>query len=522
MMHRKAVRSTLSVLATLTAAGAMIAQGFTGHASATEPPPGQPNTAIVSLGDSYVAGEGGRWAGNPFFNTVENRNIADRGTFEEIYGSTANYTDSAGREWQGGCHRSDSALVHRVTGVTHKINLACSGAESKNIWKERLDGTGGKWFKGEKPQADQLADVARQYQVKAVVLSIGGNDLGFFDIIKACVSAWVFSQEACYVQQEPATRNKVDAIKVNVGRAIDDIKQVMSDAGYAPGSYKLMVHDYPNPLPDVPQLSNQRDLRGCPLWSSDIEWVHRQLIPRMAGAVMEVAMSKGAQFLDVSKAFAGHELCNAGAEQVNGAPEPVETAEWVNKLHTPQATPSFSVNEVVESFHPNYYGQLALGDCVNMAYNASGGSGHWTCTNQAGAGGRNMSIVGFGKPGGPSYMQTGEKLSGSQCKYSPAGTTRMCMLTNGVLAVQTGPNFSTTLWDTHETLMIGLAAKFHEGHLWVENASGAIVWTNQAYGNPGAYLRVQDDGRVVLYNILGFPLWSTTYPPGYVPPPPGA
>jgi lysophospholipase L1-like esterase len=54
--------------------------------------------------------------------------------------------------------------------VTANIFRASQGGQSRN---------------GEAPQADRLLTVAQQKNVKMVVLSIGGNDLGFSDIIIA-------------------------------------------------------------------------------------------------------------------------------------------------------------------------------------------------------------------------------------------------------------------------------------------------------------------------------------------------
>ena len=61
------------------------------------PPPGVPD-AVVSLGDSAISGEAGRWAGNT--NGSPSR--------VDALGSTA-YHDVAGAEAIPGCHRSKAA-----------------------------------------------------------------------------------------------------------------------------------------------------------------------------------------------------------------------------------------------------------------------------------------------------------------------------------------------------------------------------------------------------------------------------
>jgi hypothetical protein len=35
------------------------------------------------------------------------------------------------------------------------------------------------------------------------------------------------------------------------------------------------------------------------------------------------------------------------------------------------------------------------------------------------------------------------------------------------------------------------------------------AWNSQTYGNPGAFLRCQDDGNLVVYSNTGVPLWSS-------------
>jgi lysophospholipase L1-like esterase len=61
-------------------------------------------TAIVSLGDSAISGEG-----------------------------AGNYEPGTRGENGNWCHRSANALVHRTTVANRTINLACSGADSANV-----------------------------------------------------------------------------------------------------------------------------------------------------------------------------------------------------------------------------------------------------------------------------------------------------------------------------------------------------------------------------------------------------
>lgn len=55
----------------------------------------------------------------------------------------------------------------------------------------------------------------------------------------------------------------------------------------------------------------------------------------------------------------------------------VDRTEWVSQIRT--ITALFGVYELQEDLHPNYWGQLALRNCLRQAYN-SGTPRGGTCT----------------------------------------------------------------------------------------------------------------------------------------------
>src|ERR671916_3524155 len=79
--------------------------------------PGVGTPTVVTLGDSAISGEAGRWAGNT--NGSPSR--------VDALGSTA-YDDVPGGEAIPGCHRSKAAEIH--IGTAESKNLACSGART--------------------------------------------------------------------------------------------------------------------------------------------------------------------------------------------------------------------------------------------------------------------------------------------------------------------------------------------------------------------------------------------------------
>ncbi|MFM1752357.1 MAG: hypothetical protein RL119_1319, partial [Actinomycetota bacterium] len=86
--------------------------------------PGVGTPWIVSIGDSYISGEAGRWAGN-----------SNNSSASVDAGGSAAYLDNGGTsETISGCHRSTAAEIHIGTAannsVVNSLNLACSGART--------------------------------------------------------------------------------------------------------------------------------------------------------------------------------------------------------------------------------------------------------------------------------------------------------------------------------------------------------------------------------------------------------
>ena len=113
----------------------------------------------VSLGDSFISGEAGRWNGN----------VGKKGNFGLIDAGANAYWDTATGESEAKCHRSKSAEIH-IDGITG-VNIACSGAittSKSNLvgdWKPGIDrGVNGTDKYG---QLTLLDAVAKRAEVKA-------------------------------------------------------------------------------------------------------------------------------------------------------------------------------------------------------------------------------------------------------------------------------------------------------------------------------------------------------------------
>ena len=196
----------LTLAAVLTAAIALLAAALSPPARADGPGSGSPWT--VSLGDSYISGEAGRWAGN----TNESSSKID------ALGASAYDDNAAGTgETIEGCHRSKSAEVYIGGGVSGE-NLACSGAKTSSFTEGRTVQAGPRLLqlRRQEGQALMLQHFAATHDVKLVAISIGGNNFNFASIVQDCVEDWLLSPEWCgrYCSEESSVTNNFSASNV--------------------------------------------------------------------------------------------------------------------------------------------------------------------------------------------------------------------------------------------------------------------------------------------------------------------
>ncbi|MCM2390760.1 GDSL-type esterase/lipase family protein, partial [Streptomyces albipurpureus] len=327
--------------------------------------------AIVSMGDSFISGEGGRWAGNG--------NTPDAGAWgtdrrancppgeDCVYGNTA--VDPPGN----GCHRSDIA---EITGSDvddipreQRFNLACSGATTDHVIDQG--------FKGEAPQVNRLGELARDNDVNLIVLSIGGNDLDFSGIIKDCALKYLNPvPSTCEASREPGFAAALDTVRGKVTAALEKIRATMRAQGRGPESYRLVLQSYPNPIAPASEnryaqgpLYTRYAQGGCPFRDSDSNWAAHSVVPRISSMLRTAAGLAKATFLDLQQTFAGHELCSVSAAQSTGnAGVTRDRAEWVRWVPylTEFGNGPHQQGHQQEAIHPNAYGQEVLSDCLTQ------------------------------------------------------------------------------------------------------------------------------------------------------------
>jgi hypothetical protein len=370
--------------------GALSLAGFAPAAHADGPGVGTPY--VATLGDSYISGEAGRWAGS----TNNSSSAVD------ALGSTAYYDNASNTaETISGCHRSKAAEVF-IGGGVNGVNLACSGAKTASAlgsdWKPGLDfyDDGA----GHQGQAKMLQAFASTHNIRQVSVSIGGNDFNFASVVQSCVEDWLLSPSwwKDYCNDDSSVKANFTATNVATQRAkiknaILNVHTAMSNAGYADSQYAITVQDYESPLPNGSGFRygesgyTRQNTGGCGFWNNDANWANSTALPTINGAVKGAAADTGLsniRILELQGAFNGRRLCEntVGLLEEKGLSSwtnagAVDKTEWINQIRTISTV--FGPYQLQESLHPNYWGQKALRSCVRQAYNGGAPRGG-TCT----------------------------------------------------------------------------------------------------------------------------------------------
>jgi lysophospholipase L1-like esterase len=340
-------------------------------------------TAIVSMGDSFISGEGGRWLGNGS-EPLGTRSGTDRAAYG--CGSLGCEYDAArvyGSSDADDCHRSDVApILSAPIDVAAKVNLACSGAKARDLWPGDEGGTA---HFDEPPEADQLAVVARRDEVRLVVVTVGANDVGFGELVAECAVDWARSPEGeqatCHREAEAQIQGALPAATRAITAALHGVRRTLRAIGYARSDYRLVAMGYASPFPEGRWFRYPEDgwsrlnEGGCPVWNADADWAADRATVDLAEALKAAAAATGAEYLDLADAFDGHQLCDRRAQRVGSAgPSPL-TAEWFRRL-------SFTQGSTRESLHPNAYGQKVMGQCLALLFDRR--RGNYACADTPG------------------------------------------------------------------------------------------------------------------------------------------
>jgi lysophospholipase L1-like esterase len=209
---------------------------------------------VVSLGDSYSSGE----SVGPY----------DAGTDDKKLGHK--------------CHRSPGAWP-RLIGVAKEHHLACSGARVKNLYQGQTND--GPDLQGQLTRLRFVRDTA---SIDTIVLTLGGNDLGFGKKLRSCYLG------NCLRDREQLKRELANLRPelVSSYRAIREVSPA-----------RLLVVGYPDLLPPP----EHRD--RC-VWLSHGEKERVQwLAGKLERTFQAAASGAGAHYVSLRDVFKDHWLC---------------------------------------------------------------------------------------------------------------------------------------------------------------------------------------------------------------------
>jgi lysophospholipase L1-like esterase len=311
------------------------------------------SSKYVALGDSFSSGEGATGTWPPGTN---NPNYIDN------LGSPAS-TDDPNNNM---CHRSTKSYALDLYSTTlaadpnlSMVYASCSGAITQDFYTKYDQKPHGGFYphtNQKKPDSPHNGEIGQLNHVtkdtSLVTLTIGGNDLGFSDILKACVTG---STTDCVAKDASAIRAahemKSKGVLVNVYR---DIKT------RAPGA-RIMVLGYPRFFPtDSTNLECSGITSSVHLNSQEMNWLNSRV--SVANDLIQSAVKESgvAEYVDVYNAFNGREICSSS-----------NTNNWdMNGLITQPVRQWPPLDSSQESFHPNPAGHKAEAVILGNQYEA--------------------------------------------------------------------------------------------------------------------------------------------------------
>ncbi|OGL34769.1 hypothetical protein A3F38_00975 [Candidatus Saccharibacteria bacterium RIFCSPHIGHO2_12_FULL_48_21] len=281
---------------------------------------------LLALGDSYISGEG---------------------TFEYKTGTDIN---------DNRCHLSVLSypfLMSKDINLNSFNSIACSGAKIMDITdisdyynqeRSQSDGKPDQIFDNEiydnfLPGYRAQLNFVSTYLPENVLLSVGGNDIGFSKILRRCLEP-----DTCYSTYE----DRVELVREINGRFPKLVETYTKIAHEGTPEAKLFVIGYPQiVLPggscDLNVLMNAQELEFA-----------RLITAYLNDVIAKAAGKAGAIYVDTQNALNGHRLCEA-----------VDKDVAVHGLTAGDNTPSFLNGPIGnESYHPNQLGHRLLSQSI--------------------------------------------------------------------------------------------------------------------------------------------------------------
>ncbi len=305
-------------------------------------------TDYLAVGDSFASGEGA-------------------------------YTYLAGTDTADNvCHISANSypllLSHSLFNAGSGHSVACSGATTTDVLPPNPAAYPGQVKGGVAPSQRTAAAIAQllndfspgylaqsdfvsHYRPRVVTASIGGNDVGFGDILQECVAPHInvhlTAANSCYATYEDRLE-----LAQRIDREVPKLTSLFKQLRAKSPNSALYVVGYPQIAVDTGNCALNVHLNISEIALSI------EIIQHLNAAISQAAQAAGANYVDISQALAGHRLCEttSGQVAVNGltagnASGITITSEVGNK--------SLAIKFLSkESYHPNVLGHQLIEQAI--------------------------------------------------------------------------------------------------------------------------------------------------------------
>jgi lysophospholipase L1-like esterase len=314
----------------------------------------------LALGDSYSSGEGDT-AKNPTTNHKYYRDYTDN---EE------NAAQNVPREK---CHISTRSYPYLLAhGMGLNINnpkqwdsVACAGATAWDVKEQGSDEYRGQG-KGARndnsprlerynsnelkiqslnefiPGRQKQIEFVKKYKPKVITLTMGGNDIGFANKIRSCITPGTC--EITTGDGKKVLANQISGQFINLKSLYEELYKASDSKA------KIYILGYP-------QFINGEKDASCPLNIAMLDAAEREMISNsvkyLDRVIKKAAEAAGVKYIDIENSLDGHKLCDNGDAYVTGV------AAWMS-------------SENQESFHPNAKGNTAMASSVWGENNVNG------------------------------------------------------------------------------------------------------------------------------------------------------
>ena len=216
---------------------------------------------LAALGDSFSSGEG-----------------------------AGDYYSGTGAE--GGCHRSphawpvqlhDFVTKHDVELTSREYLVACSGAVSSSLERS---------FKGQAAQVHALEHLLPKPTL--VTMTMGGNDLGFSDVLKDCY------EHNCVT--DGTLKDVEDKLPAEEKTLASDYADLLT----ADNGATVLIAGYPRLFQDSKKCEGGLSALG---FTTKEEKALNELTDKFDATIASAAAKVAVGYVDVSSALAGHEMC---------------------------------------------------------------------------------------------------------------------------------------------------------------------------------------------------------------------